>query len=240
MAVCYANRGGLRSGDVSERSEEQGVHRPSPFVMLKVQHRKYIQAAAQWSVKYKRFLREPWVMRCSPDNARPPPALCKMGKLLRGERARRGSRHRQLPPASPRGGMSPRCPHPWCPWGPLAAGPVNSRLRIQPFEEMCPPGAYGDRAGPGTPSPRVGLGTPVNLLIQGLYSSTDNRLSRQLPLLMLIRASRQERCKISPQRGFCVLGEGSRAGGAPSIHLPTFPSIFCVLVELKASAVGGL
>lgn len=53
VAVCYANQGGLRSGDVSERSEEQGVHRPSPFVMLKVQHRKYIQAAAQWSVKYK-------------------------------------------------------------------------------------------------------------------------------------------------------------------------------------------
>jgi len=53
VAICYANRGGLRSGDVSERSEEQGVHRPSPFVMLKVQHRKYIQAAAQWSMKYK-------------------------------------------------------------------------------------------------------------------------------------------------------------------------------------------
>lgn len=45
--------GGSARGDVSERSEEQGVHRPSPFVMLKVQHRKYIQAAAQWSVKYK-------------------------------------------------------------------------------------------------------------------------------------------------------------------------------------------
>lgn len=43
---------------------------------------------------------------------------------------------------------------------------------------------------------------------------------------MLIRASRQERCKISPQRGFCVLGEGGRAGGAPSIHLPPFPPCF--------------
>lgn len=122
VAVCYANRGGLRSGDVSERSEEQGVHRPSPFVMLKVQHRKYIQAAAQWSVKYKRFLREPWVMRCSPDNARPPPALCKMGKLLRGEWARRGSRQWQLPPASPRGGMSP----PMLPMGSPGCGTSGS------------------------------------------------------------------------------------------------------------------
>lgn len=56
---------------------------------------------------------------------------------------------------------------------------------------------------------------------------------------MLIWASWQERCKIRPQRGFCVLGEGGRAGGALSIHLPPFPSFFLCLGGAESRRRGG-
>lgn len=98
-----------------------------------------------------------------------------------------------------------------------------------------PCSAYGDRAGPGTPSPGAGPGHPINSMTSPRH---QQRLSWQLPLLMLIWASRQERCKIRPQRGFCVLGEGGWAGGALSIHLPPFPPFLC-LVGAESQRRGG-
>lgn len=175
-------------------------------------------------------------MRCSPDNCHRR-RLCAKWETSVGGTGTDRLPARQLPPAPSGGGKTPsRSPamvpmgSPGCGtggssvvWGSAPARWAPCGCQAPALRGNIPPSAYGDRAGPGTPSLGTGLGCPVNLMA---LQQHRQRLSRQLPLLMLIRASLREWCKISPQRGFCVLGEGGWAGGAPSIHLPLFPPFF--------------
>lgn len=175
-------------------------------------------------------------MRCSPDNAhrRPPPSLCKMGNFCGGN----GHRPAPSPPAVPSIVQRWKVPEPDPGHGArgvpqlwdrqelgcqgIGSGSVGAVWLPSPSPlRKCPPlVCMGTVLGLAPPQWAQGWGAPLTL------QQHRQRPSQQPPLLMLIRASLQERCKISPQRGFCVLGESGWAGGALSIHLPPFPPFF--------------
>lgn len=171
-------------------------------------------------------------MQCSPDNARrSPAAFVRNGKTSAGGTGRPPA----APPAAPAWKVPKRVPsthgvpstrgglqNPWGP--PLAMGLMETwmpqchrggrsghRAPSLPARKR-PPRTHGDIAGPGTPSLRTGLGTPK---IWWLPSGTEHLPSRQLLIADAnsgIPGRRRERCKISPQRGFCVPEQGGGAG----------------------------
>lgn len=101
-----------------------------------------------------------------------------------------------------------------------------------------PPRTHGDIAGPGTPSLRTGLGTPK---IWWLPSGTEHLPSRQLLLLMLIRAS-----PAGGGSGVKSVLKGafvsrSRAAGLGCSEHPSFafPSFFLCLPGAERRRCGG-
>lgn len=197
-------------------------------------------------------------MQCSPDNARrSPAAFVRNGKTSAGGTGRPPA----APPAAPAWKVPKRVPsthgvpstrgglqNPWGP--PLAMGHMGTwmpqchrggrsghRAPSLPARKR-PPRTHGDIAGPGTPSLRTGLGTPK---IWWLPSGTEHLPSRQLLLLMLIRAS-----PAGGGSGVKSVLKGafvsrSRAAGLGCSEHPSFafPSFFLCLPGAERRRCGG-